>query len=45
VADVAGLIRKIKTNHHVVGFCITESTAKNLEELDPIKPILEQIEL
>lgn len=45
VADVAELIRKIKTNHNVVGFCITESTAKTLEELDPIKPILDQIEL
>jgi arginase len=45
VSDVAELIRKIKTNHNVVGFCITESTAKTLEQLDPIKPILDQIEL
>ena len=45
VADVAELIKQIKANHHVVGFCITESTAKTLEELEPIKPILDQIEL
>ena len=45
VADVAELVRKIKSNHHVVGFCITESTATTLEQLDPIKPILDQIEL
>lgn len=45
VADVAELIKQIKANHHVVGFCITESTAKTLEELEPIKQILDQIEL
>jgi len=45
VADVAGLIQKIKANHNVVGFCITESTAKTVEQLDPIKSILGQFEL
>jgi len=45
VSDVAELIRKIKTNHNVVGFCITESIATTLEQLDAIKPILDQIEL
>jgi arginase len=45
VADIAGLIRKIKANYDVVGFCITESTATTLEQLDAIRPILDQIEL
>jgi arginase len=43
VSDVAELVRKIKSNHHVVGFCITESTATTLEQLNTIKPILDQI--
>ena len=45
VADVAELIRKVKENHHVVGFCITESIAKTSSQLDAIKPILDQIEI
>jgi arginase len=45
VADVAELIRKIKENHTVVGFCITESIATTLEQLGKIKSILNQVEL
>jgi arginase len=45
VSDVAELVSKIKSNHNVVGFCITESTATTLEQLKAIKPILDQIEL
>jgi arginase len=45
VHDVAQLIKELKSNHNVVGFCITESTATNLEQLEVIKPILDQIEL
>jgi arginase len=45
VEDVAELIEKIKSKHNVVGFCITESTATKLEQLDKIKAILDQIEL
>ena len=45
VADVAELIRKIKENHNVVGFCITESIAKTLSQLDSIKRILDQIKI
>jgi len=44
VDGIAELVRKIKASYTVVGFCITESTAKTLEELAPIKPILEQVE-
>lgn len=45
VSDVAELIRKIKANYNVVGFCITESTATTLEQLNTIKPIIDQIKL
>lgn len=45
VEDVVQLIEKIKSKHNVVGFCITESTATKLEQLDKIKAILDQIEL
>jgi arginase len=45
VSDVAHLIEKIKKHHNVVGFCITESTATTLEQLDAIKSILDQIEI
>jgi arginase len=45
VSDVAELIRKIKSNCNVVGFCITESTATTVEQLNPIKPIIDQIKL
>jgi arginase len=45
VSDVADLIRKIKANCNVVGFCITESTATTVEQLNTIKPIIDQIEL
>jgi arginase len=45
VSDVAELIRKIKENYNVVGFCITESIATTVEQLNPIKPIIDQIKL
>jgi arginase len=45
VSEVAELVRKIKSNHNVVGFCITESIATTVEQLNAIKPILDQIEL
>ena len=45
VADVAELITQLKLNSNVVGFCITGSKAINLEQLNLIKPILDQIEL
>lgn len=45
VTAVAELIKKLKESNNVVGFCITESTATNLEQLNKIKPILDQIEL
>jgi len=45
VSDVAELVRKIKANAHVVGFCITESIATSVEQLDSIKSIIDQIEL
>ena len=45
VSDVAELIKKIKANANVVGFCITESTATAVEQLNTIKPIIDQIEL
>jgi len=45
VADVTDLVRKIKANCHVVGFCITESIATSVEQLEPIKSIIDEIEL
>jgi len=45
VSDVAELVRKIKANYNVVGFCITESIATTLEQLNPIKPILDRFKL
>ena len=45
VSDVVHLVEKIKMHHNVVGFCITESTATTLEQLNAIKPILDQIEI
>ncbi|MDJ1497634.1 arginase family protein [Cytophagaceae bacterium DM2B3-1] len=45
VSNVAELVRKLKANYNVVGFCITESTATTLEQLNPIKPIIDQIQL
>lgn len=45
VSEVLELIKKLKQNYEVVGFCITESTATSLEQLNSIKPILDQIEL
>lgn len=45
VDEVVQLIKKIKANHNVVGFCITESTAINLEQLNPIKSILDELNL
>jgi arginase len=44
VAEVAELLKKTKANHNVVGFCITESIA-SLEQLEIIRPILEELEL
>jgi arginase len=44
VAEVAKLLKKMKANHNVVGFCITESIA-NLEQLEIIRPILDELEL
>lgn len=44
VADVDELIKKIKANYKVVGFCITESIATSVEQLNAIKPIIDQIE-
>lgn len=43
VAEVAELIRKIKAHNNVAGLCITESTATTLEQLEPIKAILDQV--
>lgn len=45
LSDVTELIRKIKATYNVVGFCITESTATSVEQLNPIKTIIDQIEL
>lgn len=45
VSDVAELIKRIKANCNVVGFCITECTAKSVDQLEKIKPILDQIEV
>jgi arginase len=45
IDDVARLITELKKNTNVVGFCITECTATEIEQLDKIKPILDQIEL
>lgn len=45
VKDVAELIQQVKEAYHVAGFCITESTATSMEQLQPIKLILDEIEL
>lgn len=45
VHEVAELITKLKSDHQVVGFCITESTATKLVELKPIQPILDKIDI
>jgi arginase len=45
IDDVARLISELKMKTNVVGFCITECTATKVEQLDGIKPILDQIEL
>jgi arginase len=45
IYDVAQLIKKLKVNYDVAGFCITESTAAKLEQLESIRSILDQIEL
>lgn len=45
ISDVAELVRKIKATANVVGFCITESTATTLEQLNPIRSIIDQVEL
>ncbi|MGY0038107.1 arginase family protein [Pedobacter sp. NJ-S-72] len=45
IPDVTELIKKLKEHYDVVGFCITESTATKLDQLNAIKPILDQIML
>ena len=45
INDVAQLIRDLKMNNNVVGFSITECTATQVEQLESIKPILDQINL
>jgi arginase len=45
IKDLTQLLKDLKINYNVVGICITESIASNLESLSPIKPILDQIEL
>ncbi|GAB3226818.1 arginase family protein [Spirosoma arcticum] len=45
INDVAQLIRDLKMNNNVVGFSITECTATKVEQLESIRPILDQIKL
>jgi arginase len=45
VSDVVRLVGEIKAHHNAVGFCITECTATKVEQLDKIRPILDQIKL
>lgn len=45
VSEVTQLIINLKKTYDVIGFCITESTASNMEQLKPITPILDQIKL
>lgn len=43
IDDVYNLIVEIKQQSNVVGICITESKATKLEQLEPIRKVLEQI--
>ena len=43
VEDVYNLILEIKNKSKVVGMCITESKAAKIEQLEPIRKILEEI--
>ncbi|MHC0448100.1 arginase family protein [Flavobacterium sp. 3-218] len=43
IDDVYHLIKEIKQKTNVVGMCITESKAATLEQLQPIKKVLEEI--
>lgn len=43
INEVNDLITEIKQKSNVVGICITESKAAKLEQLEPIRKILEQI--
>ena len=45
VARVWHVIDEVRRNHNVVGFCITESTASDVSQLEPIKHILAKLEL
>ncbi|RPJ75138.1 MAG: arginase family protein [Alphaproteobacteria bacterium] len=45
ISDVTQLLKDLKENYNIIGICITESTASNLKQLIPLKPILDQIEL
>lgn len=44
IDDVYNLIKEIKEKTNVVGICITESKAAKLEQLEPIRKVLEQIQ-
>lgn len=43
--EVADTIKKLKNQFEVVGICITESTATTLDDLEPIKQILDQVRI
>ena len=43
VDEVVEIIEKLRNDFDVVGVCVTESTAKTLEELQPVSRILEQV--
>jgi arginase len=45
VTSVTELIQSLKANHDVVGICITESIAKNLDELQAIESILNEVSI
>jgi len=43
IDELEQLLSDLKESCHVVGFCITESTATNLEQVSQIKPILDHL--
>lgn len=45
IKDLFDLIISLKTHHHVVGFCITESIAVELNQLSGISKILDELVL
>jgi len=45
IDDVVNLILKIKKELNVVGMCITDSKATKIEQLEPIRTILEEVEI